>query len=132
MMMIYIGGGIAAAILLIVMVVAAMSTKSDGAKKKDENMRFGLTESQRKGFFKDLLHAVDEFGPNKACRDEWRQLGSKLNLSDRQISDIRKEGMEEGWEQPAIPATTDQKQKTNRREWIRIMTETHLDPIMPP
>ena len=130
MMMIYIGGGIAAAVLVVILVVVAISSKGGGGKKKDENMRFGLTESERKGLFKDLFHAVDEYGPSKECREEWRRLGSKWSLTDRQISDIRKEGMDRDWEQPAIPATTDQKQKTNRREWVRIMTETHLDPIM--
>ena len=131
MMLIYIGGGIAAAILVIVLIAVAASSGGSSAKKKAENIRFGMTESQRKRFFEELFHAVDELGPNKECRDEWRRLGSKWNLSDQQISEIRKEGMDRGWEQPAIPATTDQKQKTNRREWIRNMTEKGRDPILP-
>lgn len=132
-MMIYIGGGVAAAVLVIVLVVVAMSSGNrggNGGKKKNENIRFGLTETQRKRLFQDMLHAVDENGVCKECRVEWHRLGSELKLTDQQISDVRKEGMDEGWEQPALPATTDQKQKTNRRAWIKIMTETNRDPIM--
>lgn len=130
MMLVYIGGGIAAVVVVFILIALAMPHKDVTGSGGNKNMRFGMTESQRKRFFGELFHAVDELGPNKECRDEWRQLGSKWNLSDQQISEIRKEGMDRGWEQPAIPATTDQKQKTNRREWIRIMTQTHRDPIL--
>lgn len=133
-MMIYIGGGIAAAvvvIVLVVLIVKGMSSSNRSVKKqKNENIRFGMTETQRKKLFQDMLHAVDENGVCKECRDEWRRLGSESKLTDQQISDVLKEGMDQGWEQPALPATTVQKQKTNRREWIRNMTETHREPIM--
>ena len=99
-------------------------------KKKAENIRFGMTESQRQGLFKELFHAVNEYGPNQECRDKWRRLGRPWNLSDQQISDIRTEGMDRGWEQPEMAATMDQKHKTNRLEWIRTMNETHRDPVM--
>ena len=96
-------------------------------------MRFGLTESQRKRLFEDLFHAVDEIGSRngyKECREEWRRLGGEQNLNDQQISDVFKEGMDRGWEQPAMAATMDQKHKTNRLEWIRTMNET-AEPVMP-
>ena len=134
LMMFYIGGGIVAVVLFVV----AMSMPSGGdggakTKEKDQNLRFGMTETERRKFFMDLVRAVDEIGDEngyRECRAEWRRLGGKVNLSDQQISDIRKEGMDYGWDDPQLPATTEQKQKSNRREWIRIITETHLDPVM--
>jgi len=133
-MMIYIGGGIAAAVVvvvLIVLIVKGMPSSPPNRvvkKPKNENIRFGM----RKEFFQKLLHAVDENGVCKECRDEWVRLGreNEPKLNDSQISDVLKEGMDQGWEQPALPATTVQKQKTNRREWIRAMTETQREPIM--
>jgi len=137
LMMFYIGGGIVVVVLLVVMVAMSMlSGGGDGGaktKEKDQNLRFGMTETERRKFFMDLVRAVDEIGDEngyRECRAEWRRLGSKVNLGDQQISDIRKEGMESGWDDPQLPATTEQKQKTNRREWIRIITETHRDPVM--
>ena len=86
-----------------------------------------MTESQRKHLFKDLFHAVDEIGSTnqyKDCREKWRQLGKPWNLTDQQIAAVRQEGIDEGWEQPAVAATMDQKEKTNRFDWIRTMNET--------
>jgi hypothetical protein len=76
------------------------------------------------------LHAVDENGSNQECRDEWRRLGREKNLTDPQISAVLEEGMDHGWPQPAIVTTMDQRQKTNRLEWIRTMNETKREPIM--
>ena len=133
-MPIYIGGGIAAVVLILVVVVfASCSGGGHGfLKKKSENIRFGLTESQRRRFFEALFHAVDEIGSNeyKACRDEWRRLGHEKNLNDQQIAEILKEGMDQHWEQPALAATMDQKQKTNRIEWMHTMNESNRDPVM--
>ena len=61
---------------------------------------------------------------NGAC------LGSEKNLNNQQISEVFKEGMDHGWEQPTMTATIDQKQKTNRHEWMLIWNETHREPIM--
>ena len=133
-MMIYLCGGIAAAVVvvfLVILIVKGMSSSNRATKKpKNENIRFGMKETERKQLFQEMLHAVDENGVCKECRDEWRRLGRESKLTDQQISDVLKEGMDQGWEQPALPATTVQKQKTNRREWIRVMTETHREPIM--
>ena len=79
-----------------------------------------------------MFHAVDEYGPTKECRDQRRRLGGDLKLDDSQISEVLKEGMDKGWEQPALVVTQDQRQKTNRQTWIRIMNETNRDPIMSP
>ena len=131
-MLIYIGGGVAAAVLVAVLIVGTMSSGGGGSRKK-ENIRFGLTESKRKELFKELFHAVDEIGSShgyKDCHDEWCRLGRELKLTDEQISEVFKEGMDAGWEQPAMAATMDQKHKTNRMEWIRTMNETHRNPIM--
>ncbi len=103
-----------------------------GTKKADGVVRFGLTESQRQRLFEELFRAVDENGPTKQCRDEWRRLGRENNITDEQISAVLTEGMDLGWPQPAIAATMDQKQKTNRQEWIRVMNQTKRDPIMSP
>jgi hypothetical protein len=133
--MLYLGGGAAATVLVAVVMFSSRggtSSSGGGANRGDENMRFGLTESQRKHLFEALFHAVDENGPNKLCRDEWRRLGREKNLTDQEISDVLKEGMELGWPQPAIAATMDQRQKTNRQEWIRTMNETNREPIMSP
>lgn len=132
-MMIYIGGGIAAAVLLIIIVAVAMSSGGGSGKKKDENPRFGLTESQRKRLFKDMFHAVDEIGSKqqyKACREEWRRLGGERQLNDQQLSEVLAEGLKQGWEQPAMEATMDQTQKTNRLEWIRTMNVSKHDPVL--
>ncbi len=136
-MMIFISGGILAAVFVVVLFVVAMPPSGGGMaanrgemKKLDEIKRFGLTEIERKHFFEALFHAVDENGPNRECRDEWRRLGGEKNLSDQQISDILKEGMEHSWTQPAMPATIDQRQKTNRQQWIRTMNETKREPIL--
>jgi hypothetical protein len=135
MKVIYIGGGIAAivAVLLIVVAVALNGMgggAGGGGAKKDENIRFNLTETQRKQLFSDMFHAVDVNGPTKTCRDVWRRLGGELKLNDSQISAVLQEGLDDGWEQPALEVTQDQKQKTNRRDWIRVMNETGHDPIM--
>ncbi|MGA2502410.1 MAG: hypothetical protein ABSH20_32110 [Tepidisphaeraceae bacterium] len=137
MMLIYLGGGIGAAILLALLAILIMSSgggagsSGGGGKKKDDTPpRFGMTGIQRKRFFESLLHAADENGPSKECRNEWVRLGREKNLSDQQISEVFKEGMDADWEQPAIPATVDQKQKTNRHEWVLMWNQTHRDPIM--
>jgi hypothetical protein len=131
---IYVGGGIAAAVVVLIIVVAVVMNGSsggnDGGTKKDENIRFNLTETQRKQLFSDMFHAVDVNGPTKTCRDVWRHLGGELNLNDSQISAVLKEGLDSGWDQPALAVTQDQKQKTNRRDWIRTMNESGRDPIM--
>ncbi len=128
MMMIYIGGGLAAAVLVVILLAVAISGAGGG-----KPTRFGMTESQRKHLFKDLFHAVDEIGSTnqyKDCREKWRQLGKPWNLTDQQIAAVRQEGIDEGWEQPAVAATMDQKEKTNRFDWIRTMNETKRDPVM--
>ena len=126
-MLIYIGSGVA--VLVVVIVVAAV-TFSGGQKAKDQNIRFGLTESQRKAFFADLFHAVDLNGISKECQNEWRRLGRERNLNDQQISAVLEEGLNNAWDRPEFVLTTDQKQKQNRQEWIRTMTETKREPIM--
>jgi hypothetical protein len=133
MKLFYIGGGIAAAVVigLIVAAVAISGTGAGGgSKKKDENIRFNLTETQRRQLFSDMFHAVDVNGPTKTCRDVWRRLGGELKLDDSQVSAVLKEGLDNGWEQPALEVKQDQKQKTNRRDWIRVMNESGHDPIM--
>ena len=137
--MIYLGGGAAVAVLVGVLVAVVIGTTggtapSNGAraKKVDEVMRFGLTESQRQHLFEALLHAVDENGPNQQCRDEWRRLGREKNLTDQQITDVVQEGMDLGWPQPSLAATIDQRQKTNRLEWIRIRNGKNREPVMSP
>jgi hypothetical protein len=131
-MLIYIGGGVAAAVLAVIILVAAVMSfpSSGGPKGKNENIRFGLTESKRKQLFSDLFHAVDVNGVSKECQTEWRRLGGELNLNDQQISAVLQEGRDNNWEQPAFVVTTDQKQKQNRIEWIRTMTTTKREPIM--
>ena len=101
-MLIYIGGGVAVAVLVCVLIAVAMSSgggSGGGGKKKVENIRFGLAESQRKRLFEDLFHAIDETGSKneyKECRKEWRRLGGEKNLNDQQVSYIFKEGMDGG------------------------------------
>ena len=132
MMLIYIGGGIAAAVLVVIVAFMVMSSGGHGGGKGQKS-RFGMTLSQRQKFFEALFHAVDEIGSKnqyKDCRDEWRRLGREKNLTDQQIADILKEGMDQRWEQPALAATMDQKQKTNRIEWVRTMNETSREPVM--
>jgi hypothetical protein len=133
--MFYIGGGIAAVVLVVVLVAVAMSgnrgSSSGGGKKKDENIRFGMTETQRRRLYKDLIHAVDDNGMSKATQKEWRSLGKEFKLTDQQVSAVLQEGLENtDWEQPDLAATMDQRQKTNRMEWIRKMNETKREPIM--
>ncbi len=135
MKIIYIGGGIAAAVLIVIVTALAINgassgNSSGGGTKKDENVRFNLTETQRRQLFSDMLHAVDVNGATKTCRDVWRRLGGELKLTDSQISAVLKEGLDSGWDQPALEVTQDQKQKTNRRDWIRAMNESGHDPIM--
>lgn len=130
-MMLYIGGGIAAAVLLVVLIAVIMSHNSNARARKDQNIRLGMTETQRRELYEALTHAIDVYGPNTACRDEWRHLGSKWKLTDQQIASIRDEGLDHKWTQAEILATMDQKQKTNRMEWVRIRTQTNTDPIMP-
>ncbi len=131
---IYIAGGVTAAVVALIVVVAVVMNASGGGNgggaKKDENIRFNLTETQRKQLFSDMFHAVDVNGPTKICRDVWRHLGGELKLNDSQISAVLKEGLDGGWDQPALEVTQDQKQKTNRRDWIRTMNESGHDPIM--
>jgi hypothetical protein len=129
-MVLYIGGGIAAAVLLVVLLAVIMSGGS-ARKRKDQNIRLGMAETQRRELYRDLIHAIDVYGPNTACREEWRRLGSKWKLTDQQIASIRDEGLDHNWTQAEILASMDQKQKTNRIEWVRIRTETKVDPIMP-
>jgi hypothetical protein len=138
--MIYTGGGIAVVAVIAVVAIMAMPLDRSGTMPpnrgdttrsvKTENKRFGMTEAERKRFFEELVHAVDQIGPNKQCRDEWRRLGREKSLGDQQISEVLKEGMEHHWTQPAIVATVDQRQKINRQQWIRTMNETKREPIM--
>ena len=131
--MIYIGGGIVAALVIVAVLVAvAMSGNSTRAekKKKDENIKFGMTETKRRSFYESLIHEVDLNGISKATQKEWILLGKEYNLKNSQISDIVQEGLDNGWLQPAIESTMDQRQKTNRGEWVRIMTEKKREPIM--
>ena len=129
MLFVYIGGGVAAAVVVLILIVVGLSSHG-GGKKDEKDVRFGMRLTERKRLFEDLLHAADQNGPNKECRDEWRQLGKKWNLSDQQISQVFSEGMDRNWEQPAVPATIDQKEKTNRHEWVLRWNQTHRDPIM--
>jgi hypothetical protein len=133
-MLLYIGGGIAAVVLLVIVAVVAMSSSgSGGGKKEEKNMRFGLTESQRKRLFKDLISAVDENGSRnqyKEARAERRRLGGERQLNDQQIEDVFKEGMDRGWEQPEMAATMDQTQKTNRIDFFRTRHQMNRDPVM--
>jgi uncharacterized protein YbaR (Trm112 family) len=132
LMLLYVGGGVAAAVVLVVVFLAAMSSGEPSVHRKEKvgENRFGMTESTRKCLFKDLFHAVDEYGIGKPCRAAWQRLGREQNLSDQQISAVLQEGLDQGWEQPEMVATMDQKQKTNRQEWIRVMNETKREPIM--
>jgi hypothetical protein len=134
MKMIYVGGGVAAALLIVVVAFAMFGQGNGGGgaggKKKDENIRFNLTEIQRRQLFSEMLHAVDVNGQTKTCRDIWRRLGAELKLNDSQISEVLKEGLDSDWEQPALEVTQDQKNKTNRRDWIRVINQTGRDPIM--
>ena len=85
MKMIYIGGGIAAALLIVIVAALAINGAgggNGGGAKKDENIRFNLTETQRKQLFSDMFHAVDVNGPTKTCREVWRRLGGNLKLTD--------------------------------------------------
>jgi hypothetical protein len=129
---IYIVGGVAAAVVVVAVLFVALSggsSKSEG-KKKDENIRFGMTETQRRHLYEELIHAVDLNGISKETQKEWRSLGRDFKLSDQQIVDVLEEGFAHNdWEQPAMAATMDQKQKTNRMEWIRTR-KTNNDPIM--
>ena len=74
-MFFYIGGGVGGAVLVVcLIVVVAMSFEGGGGgrKAKDQNIRFGLTESRRRQLFSDLFHAVDVNGISKECKSEWR------------------------------------------------------------
>jgi hypothetical protein len=133
-MMIYIGGAVGAGVLIVVVmaIIIAMSSGGKPVKKpKDENMRFGMTETQRRKFYIDLIRAVDDNGISKATQSEWRSLGREYKLSDQQIVDVLEEGLEKkDWEQPAVPATTDVRQKMNRIRWFDKRHETGHEPIM--
>ena len=133
MKLIIIGGGIALGVLVVVglAVVLKDAFSGDEKTKEVEELRFGLTEKQRRQLFEDMFHAVDVKGVTKACRDEWRRLGAELKLNDSQISAVLKEGFDRGWDQPALEVTQDQKQKTNRKNWIEVINRTGKDPIMP-
>jgi hypothetical protein len=132
MKMIYIGGGVAAAVVLVVIIAVAVSGGSGaGGKEKDQDVKYNLTQTQRKKLYVGFIHAVDVYGVSTKCRDAWRRLGTEAELDDSQVSAVVKEGLDRGWDQPAIEATMDQTQKVNRRDWIRKMTEAGgREPIM--
>jgi hypothetical protein len=132
MMMIYIGGGIGAALLLIVVIAIAASSGTRGpGVKKDENIRFGLKETERRKLFKELITAVDENGISKECKAAWYGIADKYKLSHSNIKDVLDEGFRGGdWEQPA-PAHVTNQNRGIRMEWTAKRTRSGgSDPIL--
>jgi hypothetical protein len=88
-------------------------------RPQPDNIRFSLTETQRKELFADLIHASDKYGKNlnmnnapKACKDEWHRLATlKLKSQgatiDQQVNDILSEGYNSSWSTttPTTPAS---------------------------
>ncbi len=128
-MFFYIGGGVMAAVLVVVLV--AIAALSDNVKQKNENIRFGLTDSIRHQLFSKMILAVDEHGISKDCKEEWFRLADEYRLDRNHVKDVLDEGFDrKDWDQPQLVVTMDQKQKHNRQEWIATRNETKRDPVM--
>jgi hypothetical protein len=134
MLMIYLGGGVAGVILIVVVIALFATSGGSGRnpkKAKDQNIRFGMTETQRRQLYEDLIHAVDENGMSKETQKEWRLLGKDYKLTDQHIVDVLEEGLKnQDWEQPAMTASMDQRHKKNRTEWFLKRDKIGHEPIM--
>ena len=136
MMLIYIGGGVVGGIVILVIGLVAMAAffgggdSNSGGTTKDQNMRFNLTETQRKRLFKDLLHAADENGPNRTCREPVASV--RQPTEPRRPADFG--GFKEGMTMAGSNRRSRQPSTRSRRPIIRhgcsIWNQTNRDPIM--
>jgi hypothetical protein len=120
MTVIYIGGGIAAAVLVAILIAVAMQSADRGARREKavENIRFGLTDSNRHQLFGKLMLAVDQYRITKECKEEWFRLADEYKLDRQHIRDILDEGFSrKDWDQPAPTHVTNENRGT-RMEWI--------------
>ena len=126
-MNLYIGAGVAGAVVLLI-VIGLVLTSSSGGKHKAVNVKFGLSEGQRKKMFCDLMEAVDTFGEGEACKQEWKKIGAEHKLPNDIVAKVLEEGFQSGWPQPAFSNYT-AKSKANRVGWLKRRNELHAEPM---
>ena len=108
------GAGLAVLFLLLI----GWSLGGGGIVGGSRNVKFNLTESQRKRLFSDLVGVVDNLGhTNKACRKRWQELQDQYGVNDEATREIIYEGCEHGWPEPNFEHVG--QGHANRQAWIR-------------
>ena len=124
----YIGAGIAVAVGLLIIIGVVLTSSSGGKQAKVLNVKYGLSEGQRKKMFCDLMEAVDTFGEGPACKQEWQKIGAEHHLANDVVAKVLEEGFQSGWPQPAFSNYT-AKSKANRVGWLKRRNELHAEPM---
>ena len=120
-----VAGGVGAALLLIILlVVVFMSGSSHGGKHS--NVKYGLSEPQRKKLYYDLLDAVNNYGVSDEGRKAWRSIEKRYGVGRDVVAKVLDEGMSAGgpgslntWPQPQFPAGNDAGRFAKFKEWVR-------------
>lgn len=132
----YVAGGAVLVLILIGGIAAMMSVPPSGKKarvdkqEKAENIKYGMTELQRRRVFYHLIEFVDKYGMGEPCLKAWRQNVAEYGINNDTIVKILDEGFTNRWPEPDFPAGNAAARK-NRRDWIRTRTEMGgVEPIL--
>jgi hypothetical protein len=113
----YIAGGVGGAIVLFAIVIYMM-VASPSASSAKKNVKYGLSESQRRELFYELIESVDNLGVSDNCRQNWQRIEAKFGVDSATTGKILNEGFIAGsWREPDFPAGT-AAARANRKGWI--------------